>query len=116
MLLILRQNIGVADALKKKFLATVQFSIYEGFVSARTLFEAYIISVTYNEKGEAPSLQVSRTTKSTSVMGEETVVLADAKKQLRRLIDNIIIDAQSLEELAPEYPGCYDEAHIKVDR
>ncbi|KIN04926.1 hypothetical protein OIDMADRAFT_177279 [Oidiodendron maius Zn] len=93
---------GVAHALERKYLSTLQLSFYQCEVTPSDLIEAYVISITY-DKG-VPSLQLDKESRAGRKSIGTSLLLSDAKLGIRNLINGIIVSAQDLPgELPPNH-------------
>lgn len=95
----LYQELGVAEALQKKFLASLQLSIYKnGEIEPKNLVEAYIMSFAYD--GGIPSLQLTTETSTTENASTKTLNLEYAKHGVNQLYEDFITSVQDSEILS----------------
>jgi len=82
-------------------------SVYDGELlcadSNVIVVEAYVIEITYDES--VASLQVNlQSSGNIQSIGDKTVMLADAKKNISKLVNNVIVQAQILTDNVLELP------------
>jgi hypothetical protein len=84
----------VSDALKRKYLSTLQLSFYDSEITPSALMEAYVVSITYDNG--VPSMQLDSQSRTGKKNIASTLLLSDAKLGIRNLINGIIVSAQDL--------------------
>ncbi|KAG9245582.1 HORMA domain-containing protein [Calycina marina] len=97
---------GVALALEKKYLSKIQLLVYEDSNADAKVLEAYVIDISYDNPEGVPAVQVS--VRSGDDTGDEpqgrTLMMTEAKSNIKRLLNNIIVHAQALGNTLPEIP------------
>lgn len=92
------------EALEKKYLASLQFSFYEGtIVCPEALVEAYTLTFAYTD-GET-SVQLNAKSRTGSNPEGKTMMLFDVKEGMRRLMESNLLIARSMKEEVPDLPG-----------
>jgi hypothetical protein len=76
----------MADALFRKYLATMQLSVYDGEVSSLKRLEAYIMAFSYSEDGVEMELQLTGARGLPSPPGK---TISSAKQELRFLVHRL---------------------------
>lgn len=103
------QETSVAEALQKKFLASLQLSFYEGNGSADiipgNLVEAYTLSFSYAD-GHA-SIRLTSKSLTGPYFGDKDINLFDVKEGIKRAMNSNIVEAQSWCRDLPELPSMY---------
>lgn len=93
------------EALEMKYLATLQFSFYEGrIISSETLIEAYTLTFTYID-GNA-SIQIDSKSRTGHREGKP-VMIFNAKEGMRRMMDNLYNSINAMKSSGPKLPGMF---------
>jgi len=73
-------------------------------ISSITVVEAYVIEITYDQS--VASLQVNLQSRGNNQdTGDKIVMLSDAKKNISKLVNNVIVQAQFLTDNVLELPA-----------
>lgn len=103
------QETGVKEAMEKKYLASLQFSFYEGkVVCPEALVEAYTLTFTYID-GEA-SVQLNAKARTGSNSEGKTMMLYEVKEGMRRLMESNLSIALMMHEQLPNLPGMVERS------